>query len=166
MSIIKNGKRCKEGELTNPRRLHEVVHLMISGKVEYIAAILDVSPSLVYKWGQPPAPEGEGCPISGKHIKGLCEATGNNSLIEYLAECLGMVALPLPTDVGGCDVKRLIEIMNSCATMLKTVSEAEADGRITREECQKIAASIQDLIVKSYACKLHYQGRFANGGAR
>ena len=120
-----------------------------------VAADMKVSPSLVYKWCQPPAADASATGLSGARnpldrVRALVEITGDPELMQWLSRQAGGFFVRDP-EVSGCRVdaeyiantQRIIEDFSK---LLRVVSEAIADdGKVDPDESRRIRKEWQRL---------------------
>jgi hypothetical protein len=111
-----------------------------------IAAFLGVSIALVYKWAQDP--EASGSPISLGHAMRLSLYTGDHRLINYFAEELGGVFIPLnpkKTNIKDC-TKALLKLIKEFGELASDSSAALSDGKLTGREKLRIHKGAHELV--------------------
>ena len=137
-----------------------------------VAADMKVSPSLVYKWCQPPAADASATGLSGARnpldrVRALVEITGDPELMQWLSRQAGGFFVRDP-EVSGrrvdaeyiANTQRIIEDFSK---LLRVVSQAIADdGKVDPDESRRIRKEWQRLkqYGEAFACACE-RGLFA-----
>jgi hypothetical protein len=106
-----------------------------------VAADLQVSLSLVYKWAQPCTDLGSGSRNPLDRIARLIELTGEPKIIEWLCQQAGGHFVSNPDTKGSVAYEietGTNEIVNQFAQLLGVITHAAADRSISTEESERI----------------------------
>lgn len=150
---------------------YEVIHKAVDRVgVKTVAATMNLSGSLIYKWCQR-AQEGETGDASGAinpldRLEALWECTHDPALIDWICQRAGGTFVPDPTsgmDVNSEYVQRTQQMIQDFSELLGSMSESIADdGKIDRreaahirEEWQKLKQHAESFVI---ACE---KGRFS-----
>lgn len=140
-----------------------------------LAADLNLSAALVYKWCQPAAPGGSGAsgalnPLD--RLRSIYDATGDARVINWLCQCAGGFFAPNPRVRPGDEDRNLFtstqRMVEDFGQMLATVSRSfENDGKITREEADQIRQAWENLKSQAesfvLACEQGFFGQSVGG---
>jgi hypothetical protein len=128
---------------------HEVLREVLKKtSAKQIAADLNLSLSLIYKWAEPPVDEsgsGAGSPLD--RVGQLIRATGDARIAQWVCEQSGgfFIANPeLPGRTGQL-IPATNDIVREFADMLATIAQAAADNMITKEEAKSIRRRWEEL---------------------
>jgi len=114
-----------------------------------VAADLDLSLSMIYKWAETPDPvEGSGAINPLDRISALYRSTQDRRLLQWICQQAGGFFIRNPK--GGVPsppslVPATNEIVQEFADLLSTIALASADNRITDEEAKSIRARWENL---------------------
>jgi hypothetical protein len=106
-----------------------------------VAADLQVSLSLVYKWAQPCTDLGSGSRNPLDRVKRLMELTGEPKIIEWLCHQAGghFVRNPEPAKSEPYEIETgTNQIVNQFAQLLGVITHAAADRSISTDESERI----------------------------
>ena len=113
-----------------------------------IAASLDLSLSLVYKWAEPPTPEGPPTGNPLERVAALYRSTQDDRLLQWLCEQAGGFYIHNPkTHHAHPDylIPATNQIVQEFADLLAVIATAAADNQITPKEAKTIRARWEDL---------------------
>lgn len=117
-----------------------------------LAAKLNVSPALIYKWcQQAPRDEGRGGALNPlDRVKDIYDQTGDARLINWLCRAAGGFFTPNPAVKDGDHQEHLLgatqRMVRDFGGLLEEVSRSiENDGQITHEEAKNIRQSWEQL---------------------
>lgn len=134
---------------TIPQTFHDACRQLLNGRVEAVAEELGKAASTVYKYGQNPNASGKIMP--GNLIVPISLFLENHSLIEWMANRLGLIAYQIPDSDSDHNLNRLAMLTKEFGESLQVASEALEDGRITRAEFQRIEKEFYDLMTTAKA---------------
>jgi transposase len=106
-----------------------------------VAADLQVSLSLVYKWAQPSQEDGSGSRNPLDRVRRLMELTGEPKIIQWLCQQAGghFVRNPDPDRGASYEIETgTNEIVHQFAELLGVITQAAADRTITAPESERI----------------------------
>lgn len=113
-----------------------------------IAADLDLSLSLVYKWAEPPVPDGPPTGNPLERIAALYRATQDERMLQWLCQQAGGFFIRNPK-VHHAHPDFLIpatnQIVQEFADLLAVIATAAADNQISAKEAKTIRARWEDL---------------------
>jgi hypothetical protein len=116
--------------------------------VKEIAAALNLSLSLVYKWAEPSEDNGSGAVNPLDRIEGLLKSTKDTRLLEWLCSRSGGFYIRNPKS-HWCDAKALIpatnQIVQEFADLLSVISIAASDNQVSKQEASNIRARWEEL---------------------
>jgi hypothetical protein len=126
---------------------HELMKAVLQKtSAKQIAADLDLSLSLVYKWAEPPE-EGSGANNPLDRVAQLLAASGDTRIAQWVSERAGGFFIKNPR--GEAHTHHLIpemnEIVQEFADMLQVIAAAAADGTVTAAESKAIRARWEEL---------------------
>jgi transposase len=113
-----------------------------------IAASLDLSLSLVYKWAEPPTPEGPPTGNPLERVAALYRSTQDDRLLQWLCEQAGGFYIHNPkTHHAHPDylIPATNQIVQEFADLLAVIATAAADNQISPKEAKTIRARWEDL---------------------
>jgi hypothetical protein len=113
-----------------------------------IAADLDLSESLVYKWGQPPRNDGTGRADNPlQRIEALIQSTGDKRIPQWICQRTGgfFISNPDKTPHPHQLIPVTNQIVQEFADLLHVVAAATADEKITATETKEIRARWEEL---------------------
>ncbi len=121
--------------------------------VKALAARLNVSTALVYKWCQEPPselPTGSGARNPLDRLREIYEATQDPHVINWLCAAAGGFFVPNPRVEPGCREENLLNttqrVVEEFGELLAAVSSSiEDDGHISKDEAGRIRQSWEDL---------------------
>jgi hypothetical protein len=113
-----------------------------------IAADMNLSLSMIYKWAEPDDGTGSGAANPLDRIEMLLRTTNDPRLVQWLCERAGgffirnpKASWPHPYHV----IPATNQVVQEFADLLAVVATASADNHITKEEARKIRARWEDL---------------------
>ena len=113
-----------------------------------IAASLDLSLSLVYKWAEPPTPEGPPTGNPLERVAALYRSTQDDRILQWLCEQAGGFYIRNPkTHHAHPDylIPATNQIVQEFADLLAVIAMAAADNQISPKEAKTIRARWEDL---------------------
>lgn len=113
-----------------------------------IAADMNLSLSLIYKWAEPPTEvSGSGSSNPLDRIEQLIKSTGDKRVAHWVCARAGGFFIDNPTvKAGGAGlVPATNEIVRDFAQLLGTITAASADQQVTAAEAQVIRARWEEL---------------------
>ena len=112
-----------------------------------IAADLDLSESLVYKWGQPPRNDGNRADNPLQRIEALIQSTGDARIAQWICQRAGgfFISNPNRTPHPHQLIPVTNQIVQEFADLLHVVAVATADEKITPAETKEIRARWEEL---------------------
>jgi hypothetical protein len=126
---------------------HELLREVFDRKnPKAISADLDLSTSMIYKWTQPPTPEGGiGNPLD--RIEALIESTGDQRIVQWICQRAGGFFILNPHNVPHPHylIPATNQIVQDFADLLAVVASAAADNQITAAESEQIRARWEEL---------------------
>ena len=128
---------------------HEVMREVLKKtSAKQIAADLQLSLSLIYKWAEPPEDDsGSGANNPLDRVGQLIRSTNDARLAQWVCEQAGGFYIRNPNNFP--PNRALIPVTNDIvqefADMLATIATSSADSVITREEAKKIRARWEEL---------------------
>lgn len=113
-----------------------------------IAADMNLSLSLIYKWAEPPgevAGSGSSNPLD--RIEQLIKTTGDARIAHWVCARAGgfYIENPPAKSSGAALVPATNEIVNDFAQLLATITAASADQQVTAQEAKAIRARWEEL---------------------
>lgn len=113
-----------------------------------IAADMNLSLSLIYKWAEPPtevAGSGSSNPLD--RIEQLIKSTGDARVAHWVCERAGgfFIANPPVKATGAALVPATNEIVNDFAQLLTAITAASADQQVSAPEAKAIRARWEEL---------------------
>lgn len=113
-----------------------------------IAADMNLSLSLIYKWAEPPgevAGSGSSNPLD--RIEQLIKTTGDARIAHWVCARAGgfFIENPPAKSSGAALVPATNEIVNDFAQLLSTITAASADQQVTAQEATAIRARWEEL---------------------
>ena len=128
---------------------HEVLReIFEKTSPKQIAADLDLSLSLVYKWAEPPAADGPPTGNPLERIAALYRATQDERLLQWLCQQGGGFFIRNPkTHRAHPDflIPATNQIVQEFADLLAVIATAAADNQVTPKESKTIRARWEDL---------------------
>jgi len=128
---------------------HEVMRdVLKKTSAKQIAADLQLSLSLIYKWAEPPDDEsgsGTGSPLD--RVGQLIRSTGDARLAQWVCEQAGGFYIRNPQNLpsGQPLIPVTNDIVQEFADMLATIAISSSDNVITNDEAKKIRARWEEL---------------------
>lgn len=113
-----------------------------------IAADMNLSLSLIYKWAEPPSEvSGSGSSNPLDRIEQLIKTTGDERIAHWVcAQAGGFFIANPPTKASGQDLVPATNlIVNDFAQLLAAITVASADQQVTAKEAQSIRARWEEL---------------------
>jgi hypothetical protein len=128
---------------------HEVLREVFEGcSPKQIAADLDLSLSLVYKWAEPPAPEGPPTGNPLERVAALYRCSRDERILQWLCQQAGGFFIHNPkTHLAHPDylIPATNQIVQEFADLLAVIATAAADNQITAKEAKTIRARWEEL---------------------
>jgi len=130
---------------------HEVLRKSVStAGVKSVAADMNLSPSLIYKWCEAKGEECSGADNPMDRLLALCQVTGNHGPIVWLCEQVnGFFVENTAPDMEGDEMRVLAmtqKILREFTDMLDMVSQSMSnDNGIDKREARDIRAEWEDL---------------------
>ena len=128
---------------------HEVLReIFKKTSAKQIAADLQLSLSLIYKWAEPPSDDsGSGANNPLDRVGQLIKATGDARIAQWVAEQTGGFFIRNPASLNhpGQLIPLTTGIVEEFADMLTTIATSASDNKITPEEAKKIRARWEEL---------------------
>jgi len=115
-------------------------------KPKEIAADLELSASMIYKWAEPSvAGSGIGNPLD--RIEALLKSTGDNRLVQWICQRAGgfFIQNPRHTPHPHQLIPATNQIVQEFADLLHVIATATADEKITTAETKEIRARWEEL---------------------
>lgn len=126
--------------------LREVFH---QTSAKQVAADLNLSLSMIYKWAEPPDAEaGSGAVNPLDRIEALHRSTGDQRIVQWLCQRAGGFFIKNPkTSLPHPDylIPATNEIIQEFADLLAVIAAAAADNQINAAEARKIRARWEEL---------------------
>lgn len=113
-----------------------------------IAADLDLSESLVYKWGQPPRASGGGRADNPlQRIEALIHSTGDRRIAQWICQRAGgfFIGNPGKTPHPHQLIPATNQIVQEFADLLHVIAAATADEKISDKEAKEIRLRWEEL---------------------
>ncbi len=128
---------------------HEVMkELLKRTSAKQIAAELNLSLSLIYKWAEPPEDDsGSGASSPLDRVGQLIRVTGDARIAQWVCERTNGFFIRNPQDLpaGQALIPMTNDIVKEFADMLATIATSAADNTITKDEAKKIRARWEEL---------------------
>ena len=128
---------------------HEVMREVLKKtSAKQIAADLQLSLSLIYKWAEPSENDsGSGASNPLDRVGQLIRSTHDTRIAQWVCEQAGGFYIRNPQDlpIGQALMPITNDIEKEFADMLATIAVSSADNIITREEAKKIRARWEEL---------------------
>ena len=130
---------------------HEILKQTVSASgVKAVAADMNLSPSLVYKWCEAKGEDCSGADNPLDRLLALCQVTGNAKPIEWLCEQVnGFFVENIAPDMEEDDMRVMYmtqRILREFTDMLDMVARSMAhEGGIDKREARDIRAEWEDL---------------------
>ncbi len=115
-------------------------------KPKEIAADLDLSTSMIYKWAEPSvAGSGIGNPLD--RIEALLKSTGDHRLVQWICQRAGGFFILNPKNAPHPHflIPATNQIVQEFADLLAVIATAAADNQITPAEAKQIRARWEEL---------------------
>ena len=145
---------------------HEVLREVFEGcSPKQIAADLDLSLSLVYKWAEPLAPDGPPTGNPLERVAALYRCSRDERILQWLSQQAGGFFIRNPkTHLAHPDylIPATNQIVQEFADLLAVIATAAADNQISPKEAKTIRARWEELkaVTETFvACCEH--GNFA-----
>ena len=138
------------GGIFNVMHSHELLREVIQKtSAKQVAADLGLSPSMIYKWTEPPQ-EGVGSGASNPldRIEALLRSTNDPRLVQWICQRGGGFFIKNPkTNHPHPDflIPATNQIIQEFADLLAVIATAAGDNHITADEAKKIRARWEDL---------------------
>ena len=129
---------------------HELLREVFQkGSAKQIAADMNLSLSMIYKWSEPPeAPAGSGTTNPLDRIEALHRCTGDPRIVQWVCERAGGFFIKNP-QTHHAQPEFLIpatnQIIQEFADLLAVIATAVADSQITPEEAHAIRGRWEEL---------------------
>ena len=128
---------------------HEVLREVFEKcSAKQIAADLELSLSLVYKWAEPPLPEGPPTGNPLERVAALYRCSGDERILQWLCQQAGGFYIKNPkTHHAHPDylIPATNQIVQEFADLLAVIATAAADNQITGKEAKTIRARWEEL---------------------
>jgi hypothetical protein len=128
---------------------HEVMREVLKKtSAKQIAADLQLSLSLIYKWAEPPEDDsGSGASNPLDRVGQLLRSTQDTRIAQWVCEQAGgfYIRNPQNLPVGQPLIPITNDIVKEFADMLATIATSSSDSVITKEEAKKIRARWEEL---------------------
>jgi len=128
---------------------HELLQdILRKGSAKQIADDTHMSLSTIYKWAEPPEPTGSGAPNPLDRLETLYKATGDERLIQWMAERAGGFFIRNPKGQWPHSHDLLPatnRILQDFADLLSVIAMAAADNHISKTEAKTIRARWEEL---------------------
>jgi hypothetical protein len=113
-----------------------------------VAADLGLSPSMIYKWAQPPdnaAGSGTANPLD--RIEALLQSTGDHRLVQWICQRAGRFFIINPKNAPHPHylIPATNQIVQEFADLLAAIATTAADNQITTGEAKQIRARWEEL---------------------
>ena len=126
---------------------HELLREVFDRKgPKEISADLSLSTSMIYKWAQPPGPDGGiGNPLD--RIEALIQSTGDERIIQWICQRAGGFFIKNPANAPHPHflIPATNQIVQEFADLLAVIATAAADNKITAPEAEQIRARWEEL---------------------
>jgi hypothetical protein len=128
---------------------HELLHEVFEKTTpKQVAADLGLSPSMIYKWAQPPnhaAGSGTGNPLD--RIEALLRCTNDHRLVQWICQRAGgfFILNPRNAPHPHCLIPATNQIVQEFADLLAVIATATTDDKISRGEAKEIRARWEEL---------------------
>lgn len=130
-------------------RSHELLkELLQRTSAKQVAADMNLSLSLIYKWAEPPAANaGSGAVNPLDRIEQLIRITGDRRIAQWVCQQAGgfFIENPARARQAVSLIPATNEIVQEFADMLGVIATAATDQRITPDEAKKIRARWEGL---------------------
>lgn len=127
---------------------HELLREVFEKKpAKEIAADLNLSASMVYKWAQPPGNSGSGISNPLDRMEKLLESTGDGRLVQWICQRAGGFFIKNPKTAPHPHqlIPATNQIVQEFADLLHAITVATADNKIELDEAKKIRARWEEL---------------------
>ena len=132
-----------------PMQSHEVLREIFERcSAKQIAADLDLSLSLVYKWAEPPTPDGPPTGNPLERVAALYRCSKDETILQWLCQQAGGFFIRNPkTHLAHPDflIPATNEIVQEFADLLAVIATAAADNQISTKEAKTIRARWEEL---------------------
>ena len=132
-----------------PMQSHEVLREVFEKcSAKQLAADLDLSLSLVYKWAEPPAPEGPPTGNPLERVAALYRCSQDEKILQWLCQQAGGFYIKNPkTHHAHPDylIPATNQIVQEFADLLAVIATAAADNQISGKEAKTIRARWEEL---------------------
>ena len=125
---------------------HEVMREVLKKtSAKQIAADLQLSLSLIYKWAEPPESDGANSPLD--RVGQLVRSTGDARIAQWVCEQANGFYIRNPNNLPPSQALIPItnDIVQEFADMLATIAISSSDSVITKEEAKRIRARWEEL---------------------
>lgn len=166
-------RRDSSGARSPPMQAHEVMKEVLKHtSAKQIAAEMNLSLSLIYKWAEPPE-EGSGAASPLDRVGQLVRSTGDGRVAQWVCEQADGFYIRNPHNLPPTAnvIPATNGIVQEFADMLATIATASADSVISKDEARTIRRRWEELksVTESFV-KAAESGNFgsirAEGGAR
>lgn len=113
-----------------------------------IAADLNLSLSLIYKWAEPPESGGSGTPNPLDRIESLIQSTGDDRIVRWICERAGGFFMKNPKSLWPHPdhlVPATNQVVQEFADLLAVIARAATDNAVSKHEAAAIRARWEDL---------------------
>lgn len=127
---------------------HEVMREVLKNtSAKQIAAEMNLSLSLIYKWAEPPEDEsGSGASSPLDRVGQLVRITGDTHVAQWVCEQADGFFIRNPHNLPATGVMPATnDIVQEFADMLATIAHASADNTISKEEAKTIRRRWEEL---------------------
>ncbi len=127
---------------------HEVMkNVLKKTSAKQIAADMNLSLSLIYKWAEPPEEEsGSGASSPLDRVGQLIRSSGDTRIAQWICEQADGFYIRNPHNLPTFDTLRVTnDIVQEFADMLATIAHASADNAISKDEARVIRRRWEEL---------------------
>lgn len=128
---------------------HELLREVLQkSSAKQVAADLNLSLSMIYKWAEPDEGDGSGAVNPLDRIEQLLRTTGDRRLVQWICERAGGFFILNPAHNKPHPdflIPATNEIVQEFADLLAVIAAAAADNQITPPESKKIRARWEEL---------------------
>jgi hypothetical protein len=132
-----------------PMQSHELLREVLQKtSAKQVAADLNLSLSMIYKWAEPDEGDGSGAVNPLDRIEQLLKSTGDRQLVQWICERAGGFFILNPkTTKPHPDylIPATNEIVQEFADLLAVIASAAADNEINAQESKRIRARWEEL---------------------
>ena len=128
---------------------HELLREVFQdGNVKDIAAQMDLSIPMVYKWAQPATETGSGATNPLDRMEALVRSTQDKRVVQWVCEKAGGFFITNPKGINPCPqavMPATNQIVQEFADMLAVIASAAVDNAISKKEAQNIRGRWEEL---------------------